>query len=90
MISWKAFEATGLGKDNDYLILIAPMMLLFSYNRVPRWKKLDKVIPAVAIILIVLLFLEAFRISVGRLLANHPVDLNQVDQWLDMIKSLGS
>ena len=90
VISWKAFEATGLGKEDDYLILIAPLMLLFSYNRVPRWKKLDSVIPAVAIILIVLLFLEAFRISVGKLLANHPVDLNQVDQWLDMISSLRS
>ena len=90
MISWKAFEATGLGKEDDYLILIAPLMLLFSYNRVPRWKKLDSIIPAVAIILIVLLFLEAFRITAGNLLANHRVDLNQLDQWLEMIRSLAS
>jgi len=90
VISWKVFEATGLGKEDDYLILIAPLMLLFSYNRVPRWKKLDKVIPAAAIILIVLLFLEAFRLAAGRLLANHPVDLNQLDQWLEMIKFPGS
>ena len=90
VITWKAFEATGLGKEDDYLILIAPLMLLFSYNRVPRWKKLDKVIPAAAIILIVLLFLEAFRLAAGRLLANHPVDLNQLDQWLEMIKFPGS
>ncbi len=41
VISWQAFESTGLGKEDDYLILIAPFMLLFSYNRVPRWKKLD-------------------------------------------------
>jgi len=25
-----------------------------------------------------------------RLLANHPVDLNQLDQWLEMIKFPGS
>ena len=90
VISWNAFEATGLGKEDDYLILIAPLMLLFSYNRVPRWKKLDSIIPAVAIILIVLLFLEAFRITAGNLLANHRVDLNQLDQWLEMIRSLAS
>ena len=90
VISWKAFEATGLGKDNDYLILIAPLMLLFSYNRVPRWKKLDKVIPAAAIVIIILLFLEAFRISVGKLLMNYQVDLNQIDEWLQVVKSPGS
>ena len=45
---------------------------------------------AAAIILIVLLFLEAFRISVRKLLANHPADLSQFDQWLDRIPSLGS
>ena len=90
VITWKAFEATGLGKDNDYLILIAPLMLLFSYNRVPRWKKLDRVIPAAAVIVIVLLFLEAFRIAAGKLLVNYQVDLNQIDEWLQIIKSLGS
>ena len=90
VISWKAFEATGLGKDNDYLILIAPLMLLFSYNRVPRWKKLDSVIPVAAIIITVLLFLEAFRIAAGKLLVNYQVDLNQIDEWLQVVKSLGS
>ena len=90
MISWKAFEATGLGKEDDYLILIAPLMLLFSYNRVPRWKQLDSVIPAAAIILIVLLFLEGFRLAVGKFLASHPMDLNQLDEWLEIVKSLGS
>ena len=58
VISWQAFEATGLGNEDEYLILIAPLMLLFSYNRVPRWKKLDSVIPALAFVGIILLLLE--------------------------------
>ena len=90
VISWKVFEATGLGKEVEYLIMIAPLMLLFSYNRIPKWKRLDSFIPVVAIIIIILLFLEAFRLAAGQLLASHPVDLNQVDEWLHMIKSLGS
>ena len=89
-ISWDTFLATGLGKEDEYLLLIAPLMLLFSYNRVPRWKKLDNVIPAAAIIIIVLLFLEAFRITVGGLLGNHQVDLNQIDEWMEMIQSFRS
>ena len=52
--------------------------------------KVDPFIPVVAIIIIILLFLEAFRITAGKILVNYQVDLNQVDEWLHMIISLGS
>ena len=90
VISWQAFEATGLGNEDEYLILIAPLMLLFSYNRVPRWKKLDSVIPALAFVGIILLLLEAFRIAAKGFLINYQVDLNQIDEWAEILMSLGS
>jgi hypothetical protein len=63
-------------------------MLLFSYNRAPRWKKLDSIMAPAALFSMVLMLLEAFRIVAGELLQKHPVDLNQVDEWLQMIRSL--
>ena len=87
VISWDTFLTTGLGKEDEYLILIAPLMLLFSYNRIPRWKELDRVITPVAIIVIILLFLEAFRLVFGNFLTKHPLDLNQLDEWLEIIIS---
>jgi len=36
-----------------------------------------------------LLFLEVFRITAGRFLVNAHVDLNQVDEWVQMIRSPG-
>ena len=88
-ISWDIFLATGLGKEDEYLIMIAPFILLFSYNRTPKWKKLDTIIPEAAVVVIIVLFLEAFRAGAGRLLVNHQVDLNQVDEWLQIIQSIG-
>lgn len=41
------------------LIIIAPVMLLFSYNRKPRFPSLDKYIPLVGAALIVLVYLES-------------------------------
>ena len=87
-LSWDVFLTTGLGKEDEYLVLIAPFML-FSYNRNPRWKKLDALIAPTAMILIVLLFMEASRLVIGQLLKEHPIDLNKVDEWVQIIKSLG-
>ena len=40
------------------LLFIAPFMLLFSYNRTPKYPKLDKFIPIVGIVLVFLVYLE--------------------------------
>ena len=50
---------------------------------------MDSVIPALAIVGIILLFPEAFRIAVRGFLINYQVDFNQVDEWLQIIQSLG-
>ena len=50
------------------LIFIAPVMLLFSYNRKPRFPSLDRFIPIAGVALIILVYFEcvytAIRIGV--------------------------
>ena len=40
------------------LLIIAPFMLLFSYNRVPKFPKLDLFIPIAGVVLIVIIYIE--------------------------------
>ena len=56
--SYIAFAA-GFGNSLS-LLFLAPVVLLFSYTRKPKWPVLDMIIPVAGIGLIVILFLEAF------------------------------
>lgn len=52
--------AMGFGESVP-LVLVAPFVLLYSYTRQPKNKKLSMLIPPVAIVLILLLLLESVR-----------------------------
>jgi len=70
-----------------------PLMLIANFARIMNndgeYKHLLLSNGAAAILVMALLFLEVFRITAGRFLVNAHVDLNQVDEWVQMIRSPG-
>ena len=65
-IDWgmRLAEAVGFGKS-VYLILLAPLVLLFSYTRRPKNGKLDLLIPVAGLFLILLVYIEGFHQLLG-------------------------
>lgn len=53
--SMQAAKSIGFGGDSLILLIAAPFMLLYSFNRVPRWRIISILAPLLAILLIVLL-----------------------------------
>ena len=49
----------GFGRSAT-LLLISPLMLLFSYTRTHKNRLLDSFIPIISIVIIVLVYLEGF------------------------------
>ena len=67
------------------LILIAPIMLLYSYTKEPKRKALSTFIPLVGIALSIIVFFEIFRL----VLANLPfgkISIEEVRQMIQMMK----
>ena len=58
--------AVGFGESLP-LIFVAPVVLLYSYTRTPKNKKISTFIPVVGIVLIVLLILEGIYQGLGYL-----------------------
>lgn len=78
--------ALGFG-ESVYLIVLAPLVLLFSYTKVPRSPKVGIAIPAAGMILILFLFLEGIRLMVGRLGASK-VDLDEMSGHLQLLQTI--
>ena len=76
MESLNAMTAVGFG-ESAHLVLLTPLVLLFSYTRIPRNPKLSMFIPIVAIGLIVLLFMEGAYQGIGKLMRDHSEELKQ-------------
>jgi len=69
--------AVGIGKSWP-IGLLAPFMLLFSYNREPKNKKISLILPAVAIVLCIFIVLEATRMGVGMIMDGKQIDVNKL------------
>ena len=76
--------AVGIGKSWP-IGLLAPFMLLFSYNKEPKNKMISMVLPAVAIVLCIFIVLEATRMGVGMIMNGKQINVDEVGQ---MLKSL--
>ena len=76
-----AAKAAGFGQSWP-LLLAAPVVLLYSYNKVPKRPLISMLIPLVSIVIIILLVLEAVYQGIGYFV---PED-QKVD--IDMIKIL--
>ena len=79
----KAF-AVGFGQSWP-MILVAPLMLLFSYNREPKNKMLGTLLPVAAIAIMILITFEAIRFGVGELMAGQKIDLEELEAMLMMV-----
>ena len=58
----------GFGKASASMIIAAPLMLLYSFNRVPKRKIISLLIPVAAIVLILILALEGIHFGLGEFL----------------------
>jgi cytochrome bd-type quinol oxidase subunit 2 len=76
--------AVGIGKSWP-IGLLAPFMLLFSYNKQPKKKIISLILPAVAVVLCIFIVLEATRMGVGMIMEGKQID---VDKLAEMFKSM--
>ena len=76
--------AVGIGKSWP-IGLLAPFMLLFSYNKQPKKKIISLILPVVAVVLCIFIVLEATRMGVGMIMEGKQID---VDKLAEMFKSM--
>ena len=75
--SVRTMDAVGFG-GSVYLIFLAPLVLLFSYTRIPKNKQFSMLIPMIAIGLILVLYLEGFYRGVGILAQQQGFSLGEI------------
>ena len=69
--------AVGIGKSWP-IGLLAPFMLLFSYNKEPKNKIISMILPAVAIVLCAFIVLEATRMGVGMIMEGKQINVDEI------------
>ncbi len=79
----KTALALGFG-GSIYLAFLAPLVLLFSYTRIPKNPKAGLLIPAGGIALILFLYLEAFRYCAGHLPV-PKIDTKAIKESLEIV-----
>ena len=74
--------AMGFGESTS-LIFIAPIVLLFSYTRIPKHKVISLLIPVIAIVLMLLILLEGTHQGLG--IYSGTVKKMSLQQLIEMI-----
>ena len=75
--------AMGFGESIE-MVFVVPILLLFSYTRIPKNKTLSLFVPVIAIALIVLIFLEGFYQG----LASLPMQKFALSELLPMLQEM--
>ena len=75
--SVRIMDAVGFG-GSVYLIFLAPLVLLFSYIRIPKNKQFSMLIPMIAAGLILVMYLEGFYRGVGILAQQQGFNLGEI------------
>ena len=75
--SVRTMDAVGFG-GSVYLIFLAPLVLLFSYIRIPKNKQFSMLIPMIAAGLILVMYLEGFYRGVGILAQQQGFNLGEI------------
>ena len=83
---WRIAKDAGIGESSNIWIL-APFMLLFSYNREVKKERVSLLIPVIAIVVIIVMFLEGFRFGVKDMIGTHQLDLDQLKDWFELALS---
>ncbi len=76
--------SVGIGQSIT-LAVVAPLMLLYSYNAQPKRKIISTLIPCVAIVIIFLIFMEAIRMAVGMYMSGREIDLDVIKETLSSL-----
>jgi hypothetical protein len=79
-------EKIGIGKTT-IMAALAPIMFLFSYNRVPKYKIISLLAPVMGIVLSVLVFLEGALAVLSVLTEGRKIDLTRLRE---LIKEIGT
>ena len=69
--------AVGIGKSWP-IGLLAPLVLLFSYNKEPKNKMISMLLPVVAIALSIIIVLEATRMGVGMIMGGKQINVDEL------------
>ena len=75
--SVRTMDAVGFG-GSVYLLFLAPLVLLFSYIRIPKNKQFSMLIPMIAAGLILVMYLEGFYRGVGILAQQQGFNLGEI------------
>ena len=80
-------QAMGFGTATWPLMLAAPFVLLFSYTRIPKNKRISIFIPIAAVAMILILFIEALYQGIGSL--SVQTEKIPIREFFDQIMSGG-
>ena len=72
-------EDIGIGKSWP-MLFVAPLMLLYSYNREPKHKIISSLLPIAGTAIMVLILFEALRFGLGLLMDGKQINLIQLKE----------
>ena len=91
--SLRAARRIGFGGDSPILLISAPFMLLYSFNRVPKWRIFSVLAPLLAIGLVILLWRGSLQTGAGEyaLEGKFPkFSIASIQQILDYVKKISA
>ena len=91
--SLRAARRIGFGGDSLVLLIAAPFMLLYSFNRVPKWRIISVLAPLLAIGLAVLLWRGSLQTGTGEYIMEGKIpkfSIASIQQILDYVKKISA
>ena len=80
--------ALGFGKASSSMVIAAPLMLLYSFNRVPKRKIISLLVPAAAIALALILVIEGLHYGIGVYLKGITDESGLIPGGLDSLNDI--
>lgn len=81
-------HALGFGKASSSMVIAAPLMLLYSFNRVPKRKIISLLVPAAAIALALILVIEGLHLGIGVYLRGITDESGLIPGGLDSLNDI--
>ena len=90
-LAWglQAAKRIGFGGDSLVLLVAAPFMLLYSFNRVPKWRIFSVLAPLLAIALAILLWRGSLNVGAGDYIVEGKIpklSVANIQQVLEYVK----
>ena len=91
--SLRAARRIGFGGDSLILLIAAPFMLLYSFNRIPKWRILSILAPLLAIGLAILLWRGSRQTGASEYIVEGKIpkfSIASIQQALDYVKKISA